>query len=217
MNKSTYEEHLSQPLQTNNKQFKIAVTFLTAYNGIFNVTSSNIKFYFLKSISDEVGFIQITIPPGAYELEDLNIEIEGINIDLGHYTKANYPFTIKLNFSTLGSILEISPQGPIISLIFDDSIRDLLGFPAITLYEAYNLSPNRVDILSFDRIFIHTNIAQVMIFKSKRSGIFHNFTMDVNPGYKYIEKFRGGIQWYMMEPKDVISSICFKLKMKRMN
>ena len=39
MDESTHEEHLSQPLQTNNKQFKIAVTFLSAYNGIFNVTS----------------------------------------------------------------------------------------------------------------------------------------------------------------------------------
>ena len=29
MDKSTHEEHLSQPLQTNNKQFKRAVTFLT--------------------------------------------------------------------------------------------------------------------------------------------------------------------------------------------
>ena len=37
MDKSTHEEHLSQPLQTNNKQFKIAVTFLSGYNGIFNV------------------------------------------------------------------------------------------------------------------------------------------------------------------------------------
>ena len=36
--------------------------------------------------------------------------------------------------------------------------------------------------------------------------------MDVDPGYKYIEKFRGGVLWYMMESKDVISSICFKLK-----
>ena len=36
--------------------------------------------------------------------------------------------------------------------------------------------------------------------------------MDVDPGYKCIEKFRGGVQWYMMESKDVISSICFKLK-----
>ena len=58
MNKSTHEEHLSQPLQTNNKQFKIAVTFLTGYNGIFNVTNSNKKFYFKKSIKDD-DLIQI--------------------------------------------------------------------------------------------------------------------------------------------------------------
>ena len=43
MDKSTHEEHLFRPLQTNNKQFKIAVTFLTGYNGSFNVTNSNIK------------------------------------------------------------------------------------------------------------------------------------------------------------------------------
>ena len=38
MDKSTHEKHLSQPLQTNNKQFKVAVIFLLGYNGIFNVT-----------------------------------------------------------------------------------------------------------------------------------------------------------------------------------
>ena len=36
--------------------------------------------------------------------------------------------------------------------------------------------------------------------------------MTVDPGYKYIEEFPGGISWYMMESKDIISSICFKLK-----
>ena len=50
MDKSAHEEHLSQPLQTNNKQFKTAITFLTVYNGIFNVTDKNNKFYFAKSI-----------------------------------------------------------------------------------------------------------------------------------------------------------------------
>ena len=44
MDKSVHEEHLYQPLQKNNKQFKIAVTFLTGSNGIFNVTNSNNKF-----------------------------------------------------------------------------------------------------------------------------------------------------------------------------
>ena len=78
MDKSTNEEHLSQPLQTNNKQFKIAVTFLTVYNGIFNVKTKNIKFYFIKSITDEDGYIIKTIPPGAYETESLNNEIKRI-------------------------------------------------------------------------------------------------------------------------------------------
>ena len=64
VDKSTHEEHLSQPLQTNNNQFKTAVTFLTGYNGLFNVTDKNNKFYFAKSISDDDGFIQITIPKG---------------------------------------------------------------------------------------------------------------------------------------------------------
>ena len=52
MGKSTHEEHLSQLLQTNNKQFKIAVTFPTGYMGNFNVTESNNNF-FLKSITDK--------------------------------------------------------------------------------------------------------------------------------------------------------------------
>ena len=50
MDNPTHEEHLSQPLQTNNKQFKIAITFLSAYNGIFNVTNSNNKFYFTNQL-----------------------------------------------------------------------------------------------------------------------------------------------------------------------
>ena len=52
MDKRTHEEHLSQPLQTTNKQFNIAITFLTGYNGIFNVTNTNNKFYFTTSIND---------------------------------------------------------------------------------------------------------------------------------------------------------------------
>ena len=212
MDKSTHEEHLSHPLQTNNKQFKIAVTFRSSCNGIFNVTNSNNKSYFKKAISNEASFVHFTIPPGGYEIESLNDQSKRSSIDEEHYTEPNYPFKTKPNFSTLGSIIEISPQGTLKSFMFDDSIKDLLGFNAITLYEDYNLSPNLVDFLSFDIFFLECNITQGMIFKGKRSGIVHNFTIVVAPGYKYKEKFRGGVQWYKMEPKDIFSSICFKLK-----
>ena len=45
-------------------------------------------------------------------------------------------------------------------------------------------------------------------------GTIHNFALDVDPGYKYIEKFYGGVQWFMMQSKDFISSISFKLKIE---
>ena len=212
MVKSTHEEHLFQPLQTNNKRFKIAVTFLSAYNGIFNVTSDNNKFYFTKSITDDDHYIIITIPPGAYEIESLNDEIKRIIINDKHFTEDTYPFIIKPNFSTLGSIIEISNEESAISFKASDSIGSLLGFNKRTIYEEYNLSDNPVDILSFDNIFIETDIAQGMIFKGRRTGIIHNFTMDVDPGYKYIERFRGGVSWYMLETKDFISTINFKLR-----
>ena len=91
-------------------------------------------------------------------------------------------------------------------------MRDLLRFNKTTIYEEYNLSPNPVDILSFVNIVLECNIAQGMIFKGKRFGKIQTFSMDVDPGYKYMEKFRDGVQWYMMESKDFFSSICFKLK-----
>ena len=212
MDKPTHEEHLSQPLQTNNKQFKIAVTFLSAYNGIFNVTNSNNKFYFTKSITDDDHYIMITIPPGAYEIESLNDEIKRIIIDGEYFTSENYPFKIQPNFSTLGSIVEISNQESAISFRPSDSIGSLLGFNKRTIYEEYNLSDNPVDIISFDNIFIECDIAQGMIFRGRRSGIIFNFVMDVDPVYRYIHKFQGGRQWYMLETKDFISSINFKLK-----
>ena len=38
MDKFSYDEHLAQTLQTKKKQFKVALTFVTGYNGILNVT-----------------------------------------------------------------------------------------------------------------------------------------------------------------------------------
>ena len=99
----------------------------------------------------------------------------------------------------------------------DDTIRDILGFNKTTTYEEYNLSPNPVDILSIDNIFLESNFAQGMIFQSKQSEIILNFTSDVNTGYKYIKKFRGGVQWYMMESEDFISSNNFTIKNENNN
>ena len=81
------------------------------------------------------------------------------------FTEANYTFTLKANFSTLGSIREISSQGPLISFLPDESLRYFSRFNATTIYEEYNLSSNHVDILSYVKNFFEGDIAQGMILK----------------------------------------------------
>ena len=72
----------------------------------------------------------------------------------------------------------------------------LLVFNTVTFYDEQNLSLNLDYVILFDNVFLEGDIAKGMIVRGKRSGKSHNFTMDVDPDYKYFEKFRGGVQWY---------------------
>ena len=75
-----------------------------------------------------------------------------------------------------------------------------------------NITHHLIPSIFYDLIkFFKCDIAQGKILREKRIGKLHNFTMDVNPGYNYVEKIRGGVQWHMMGSKDFISSICFEL------
>ena len=67
MDKITFEEHLSQPLQSNNKQFILVVNFPTGCDGCLNVTNNNIKRIFI-SIFEGAESNLIRIPPRAYDL-----------------------------------------------------------------------------------------------------------------------------------------------------
>ena len=97
----------------------------------------------------------------------MNNDIERNIIQEEQYTEANYPFTIKPKFSKLGSIIEISTQGPVLIFVPGDSTRDLLRFNKTTIFEKYNSSSNLVDILSFDKFFLECDIVQGLIFKVK--------------------------------------------------
>ena len=50
---TTPKENLSQLLQSNNKQYKFAVTFLTGYMGHFFATTKNKKVYFTTRNDDD--------------------------------------------------------------------------------------------------------------------------------------------------------------------
>ena len=116
----------------------------------------------LKSNTDEDGYLRFTMSPGACEIESLNKEIKSIIIDEGHYTEANHPFTIKPNFSKLGSIIAISTRG--ITFQPDDSIRDHLGINRTTINEEYNISQNPVVLLFYYYVtFFFSNVISLKV------------------------------------------------------
>ena len=69
MDKSTHEEHLYQALQIKKKKFKIAVTFLTGYNGIFNVTNSKKSFISKKQLLTKMILFKLVYHREFMELE----------------------------------------------------------------------------------------------------------------------------------------------------
>ena len=139
----------------------------------------------------------------------MNNEIKIFVIDQGYFTESIFPFTIKPNFSTLGSIIKISSLITSSGIVFtpNDIIGDLLGFKSVVLHEEHILSDYPVDILSFDNIFFETDKGQGMIYRGKRSKIIHNWTISVNPGSKYVVKFARAFSWYMMDTKDFHSTL----------
>ena len=47
-----------------------------------------------------------------------------------------------------------------------------------------------------------------------QSGTIRNLTLDVDPGYRKLETFIGGIRWYKTESKDFVSNISFELNIQ---
>ena len=58
-------------------------------------------------------------------------------------------------------------------------------------------------------MFLQCDIRHGMIFRARRSELIHDMTMDVSPGYRDIDRFRGGVEWHKMRSKDFVSEINF--------
>ena len=80
-----------------NKQFKIAITFLTGYGGIFKKKQKNEKVFFTVIINDD-DFNLTFFPPGAYEPDSPDDEIKRNTVEDGYFTEENYPVIFKPKF-----------------------------------------------------------------------------------------------------------------------
>ena len=115
LDQPTHEEHLSQALQTNNKNFKTTVTFQSGYTGFFIATNIVINVF---------DFTGIFSPEGALNIESFNNAIKRNIFEERYFTEANCLFTNKPKFSFLGSAIEILSN--ITGSQTEDSVRKLL-------------------------------------------------------------------------------------------
>ena len=100
----------------------------------------------------------------------------------GYIRIGDYPFTFKQNFSILGNDVEIElGRRWQISSVQKITLPDHLGFEPSVIHDEYYISTYPVHILSLDIIFFKTDLAKGLIFKVKRTRMFDNFTMNVDP------------------------------------
>ena len=91
---------------------------------------------------------------------------------------------IQTNFHNFGYIIEvlltfISTQ---IGFVHDKRIRNFAVFGKVVIYEKYNLSPNAVDIISFDKVPLTPFSLVGNFFMEERDAIIQYF-------------FNGGRSW----------------------
>jgi hypothetical protein len=129
----------------------------------------------------DAGNITITIPQGAYELEDIE------NYILNTCSRAKIPldFKLKANNNTLHS--ELFSSRPV-DFTRPNSIAELLGFDERVLKpNRWHISERSVNIIRVNSIRVVCSIVQGSFDNGSESHIIHEFQLAVDPGYKIIE------------------------------
>lgn len=169
------------------KDYEMALVNLETYYSFPNIDSTNNNFRY--SPDNGTTWIEIDIPEGSYEIDDINSYIQRIMKDNGHYnsTANSYYVTIEPNYNTLKSILIIDNASYRVDFTPTNSIRTVLGFNSQIYTEGYNDSENIVNILSINTLRVTNDIIGGSYTNGVTENIIYSFFPAVGPGFKIIE------------------------------
>jgi len=175
-------------------EWEIGLKDLSTYYSFPNIDNSNNKFYY----GDDK---EITIPEGAYEIENLEKTIKSL---LGKEVE----FSLKPNNNTLKSEILCSKT---IDFSKEGTIGGLLGFKKRVLEaNVDHVSDSPVNILKVNIIRVECNIARGSFRNGEEGRVIYDFFPDVGPGYKILERPRNMI--YLPLTGKSISNIVITLK-----
>jgi hypothetical protein len=154
-----------------NSEYGIGLVNFETFNVIPNIDESNNLFIYDSNS-------QIRIPPGSYELSDINDYLQKHTSNKGVLL-----FHITANNNTLRTHIKTT-----VPISFQKgTIGKLLGFKNKDLPPGEHISDHPAEIIKINSLNIDCNIAEGSYLNGKPVHIIHQFFPSVAPGFKIIE------------------------------
>ena len=173
-----FTSSFNPPLQLDiKKSYEISLINAQIWYSWHNVTRNNNKFFYSPNgVSPRL----LRIPPGSYNIEDINNEIKHL-IEKEGDDKSS--ITITPNYNTLRSRIELK-NNYVIDFRIPNSISDLLGFNSRFLgRNGIHDSQNIVNITNINSLQIHCSLIDGSYINGVSTDLLYTISPNVPPGY----------------------------------
>ena len=140
----------------------------------------------ISGIGSVTDSIEIELPPGAYELVDINNAIQQKLIDFCTFIPGDSP-TFKLNIEadtkSMKSVLTTAS-----GIYFNSELNKLLGFTNKEYPAGTHISEKPVMITTTDKVHLKCDCVDGSIVNGIREQILFSFNLSAPPGYKIIKE-----------------------------
>ena len=180
---SNFTTYYNPPIELDNtKTYELALVSAEIWRSWRNITPKNNKFRYSPSGEGSV-WVDLAIPPGAYNIIDINERIKRLVKSKGHD-----PGSISLtpDYNTQRSIITLANN---YKVDFRDenssgSLRSLLGFNSKLLSgNGDHDGDTLVDITSINSVVIRCSLINSSYIGGSRTDIIHSFSPDKPPGF----------------------------------
>lgn len=173
-----FSTSFNPPLQLDiKKSYEISLISSQIWYSWHNITSTNNLLYYT---FDRRVFKRLLVPPGSYNIEDLNDEIKHLLENNGDNKTS---ITITPNYNTLKSRIELK-NNCAIDFRPRNSINEILGFDSTYLIgNRIHDSQNIVNITNINSLLIHCSLIEGSYINGLSSDLLYSVSPNVPPGY----------------------------------
>ena len=148
---------------------------------IINQINQNIKdkTIIIPEFGIENDFVEIELPPGVYELVDINKYMKQKLSD------SDFEFEFNIEADTISMKSVLTTSNPI---YFNSKLNELLGFTNTHYVQGTHISEKPVMITTTDKVHLKCDCVDGSIVNGIREQILFSFNLSAPPGYKIIKE-----------------------------